>query len=44
MDFLLARRKKGKKKTQPRFGAANGKIFTSPDFDDPLDWLIPKIS
>lgn len=37
IDFLLARQKKGKKKKQPKFGAANGKIITSPDFDDPLE-------
>jgi len=39
IDFLLARRKKGEKKKQRKFGAAEGKIQTSQDFDAPLDDL-----
>lgn len=37
IDFLLSKRKKQIKKKQPVFGCAKGKIFISPDFDEPLD-------
>jgi hypothetical protein len=37
IDFLLSKRKKEIKKKMPKFGCANGQIYISPDFDDPLD-------
>ena len=37
VDFLLSKRKKEIKKKQPKFGCAHGRIYISPDFDDPLD-------
>jgi hypothetical protein len=37
IDFLLTKRKKEIKKKQPVFGCAKGLIYTSEDFDEPLD-------
>ena len=37
VDFLIDKRKKKKRKMQPRFGCVKGKIYISPDFDEPLD-------
>ena len=37
VDFLLAKKRKTNKKKQPQFGCAKGKIYMSPDFDEPLD-------
>ena len=37
IDYLLIKRKKEIKKIKPEFGCAKGQIFTSPDFDEPLD-------
>lgn len=37
VDFLLNKKKKKIKKKQPKFGCAKGKIYISPDFDEPLD-------
>ncbi len=37
MDFLMHKRKKDKKRKQPKFGAAKGQIYISPDFDEPLE-------
>ena len=37
IDFLLSKRKKEIKKKMQKFGCANGQIYISPDFDDPLD-------
>lgn len=36
VDFLLSKQKKEMKK-KPKFGCAQGKIYMSPDFDEPLD-------
>jgi hypothetical protein len=37
IDFLLAKRKKEKPMQKSMFGIAKGKIYMSPDFDEPLD-------
>ena len=37
IDYLLSKRKKEMKKKTPKFGCAEGLIYTSPDFDDELD-------
>ena len=37
IDFLMSKRKKEIKKKQPKFGSAKGKIYLSPDFDEPLE-------
>ena len=37
IDFLVTRKKKEIKKRKPKFGCAQGQIYTSPDFDEPLD-------
>jgi len=37
VDFLLNKRRKEIKKKKPKFGCAQGKIYMSPDFDEPLD-------
>ncbi len=37
IDFLLSKRQNEKKKRIPKFGCAKGKIYMSPDFDEPLD-------
>ncbi len=37
VDFLLKKRKTEIKKKKPKFGCAQGKIYMSPDFDEPLD-------
>jgi hypothetical protein len=37
IDFLLSKRKKEIKKKTPKFGCAEGLIYISPDFDEPLD-------
>lgn len=37
IDFLLSKKKKKNHKKQPQFGCANGEIYTSPDFNEPLD-------
>ncbi len=37
VDFLLNKRRKETKKKKPKFGCAQGKIYMSPDFDEPLD-------
>ncbi|MBW8331386.1 MAG: DUF2281 domain-containing protein [Prolixibacteraceae bacterium] len=37
IDFLLSKRKKEIKKKHPKFGCAEGQIYISPDFDEPLD-------
>ena len=37
IDSLLSKRKNELKKRQPKFGCAKGQIYTSPDFDSPLE-------
>ncbi len=37
IDFLITRKKKQVKKKTPKFGCANGQIYMSPDFDEPVD-------
>jgi hypothetical protein len=37
IDFLMTKKKKEIKKKKPKFGCAKGQIYTSPDFDEPLD-------
>lgn len=37
IDFLLTKRKAQLKKKSPKFGCAKGQIYTSPDFDEPLE-------
>ncbi len=37
IDFLLNKRKQQIGKKKPKFGCAKGQIYTSPDFDKPLD-------
>lgn len=37
IDFLLNKRKAQLKNKSPKFGCAKGQIYTSPDFDEPLD-------
>lgn len=37
IDFLMHKRKHDKKRKQPKFGAAKGQIYISPDFDEPLE-------
>ena len=37
IDFLLTKKKVEIKKKKPQFGCAKGMIYTSPDFDEPLD-------
>ncbi len=37
VDFLLNKRRKEIKKKKPKFGCVQGKIYMSPDFDEPLD-------
>ena len=37
VDFLLNKRRKEIKKKKPKFGCAQGNIYMSPDFDEPLD-------
>ncbi|MEO8146720.1 MAG: DUF2281 domain-containing protein [Bacteroidia bacterium] len=37
IDFLISKRKKEIKKKRPKFGSAKGKIYLSPDFDEPLE-------
>jgi len=39
MDFLLSKKKKHSNKGLPKFGCAKGQIYTSPDFNEPLDDL-----
>jgi hypothetical protein len=36
VDFLLSKKGKKSSKKQPVFGSANGDIYISPDFDEPL--------
>lgn len=36
IDFLLSKRKKIRER-KPKFGSANGQIYMSPDFDEPLE-------
>jgi hypothetical protein len=37
IEFLLTKKNKEIKKKVPKFGSAKGKIYISPDFDEPLD-------
>jgi hypothetical protein len=37
VDFLVSKNKKNESKKEPKFGCAKGKIFVSPDFDEPLE-------
>jgi len=37
VESLLQKRKDNKKKRTPQFGSGKGKIFISPDFDEPLE-------
>jgi len=37
VDFLLDKRRKETKKKKPKFGCAQGEIYMSPEFDEPLD-------
>ncbi len=37
VDFLLDKRRKEIKKKKPKFGCAQGEIYMSPEFDEPLD-------
>jgi hypothetical protein len=38
VDFLMTKNKiKIEEKKQPKFGSAKGKIYMSPDFDEPLE-------
>lgn len=37
IDFLIKKRKKEIKNRKPIFGCAKGQIYSSPDFDEPLD-------
>ncbi len=37
IEFLLSKKKQENKIKQPKFGIAKGKIYMSPDFDEPLD-------
>lgn len=37
IDFLLSKYKKEKEKKKPKFGYAQGEIYISPDFDEPLE-------
>jgi len=37
IDFLMSRRKKENKKKKPKFGSAQGQIYITPDFDEPLE-------
>ncbi len=37
VDFLLNKKKSQIRKKQPKFVAAKGQIYTSSDFDEPLD-------
>ncbi|MGM0479372.1 MAG: type II toxin-antitoxin system VapB family antitoxin [Bacteroidota bacterium] len=37
IDFLMSKKKKELKKKKPKFGCAKGQIYTSSDFDKPLD-------
>lgn len=37
VESLLQNRKDNKKKRTPQFGFGKGKIFISPDFDEPLE-------
>ena len=37
IEFLLKKNKTKQNKLVPKFGCAKGKIYTSPDFDEPLD-------
>ena len=37
IDFLLQKRKKEIEIRKPIFGCAKGKIYMSPNFDEPLD-------
>ena len=39
IDFLLEKSAKRKKKVNPQFGSAKGKVKMSADFDEPLDDL-----
>jgi hypothetical protein len=35
--FCLVIRKKKNQRKQPQFGCTKGEIFTSPDFDEPVE-------
>lgn len=37
IDLLLSRGKKDKSKNLTKFGVAKGSIYTSPNFDEPVD-------
>lgn len=39
IDFLLSKRRGKNQQKQPKFGCAEGQIYTSPDFDEPLNDL-----
>lgn len=37
IDFLMTKKKKEIKKKTAKFGSLKGKVYMSPDFDEPLD-------